>query len=442
MSKPIIEVKNISKRYKLGQTHSGGTAPTFYKYKTMRDLLAGLMKSILYKQRKAIKESIDSYIWALKDINFSVVPQEMIGIVGKNGAGKTTLLKTLSQITDPTDGEIRLKGRVASLLEVGTGFHPELTGKENIFLNGSILGMRRKEIKKKFDEIVAFAGVEKFIDTPVKRYSTGMYVRLAFAVAAHLDVEILLVDEVLAVGDFEFRKKCLSKMESVAKEGKTILFVSHNMSAIKKFCKRTILLEGGRIIADGATSDVLNRYLSSGIEKHGEITWSGDKRSPGNDILRLQAVRVKNAQGQVCSDFNIQEPLFLEVEFRVLIQGHNLQESFFIYSEDGQLVFYTANNRDPDWNYSKRGIGLYTSTCKIPGDFLNEGVFIVTMGISTHPSICHALVRNIISFRIYDPGSGGVRGNYVREWPGGLIRPLLKWNTCYAAREKAVGGRS
>ncbi len=441
MDRSIIEVRDIAKRYRLGQTHTGLASHTFYKYKTMRDLIAGLFRPRLSRGNKKNETGQDNCIWALKDINFNVKPQEMVGIVGKNGAGKTTLLKILSQITDPSLGEVRLKGRVASLLEVGTGFHPELTGRENIFLNGSILGMGRREIKKKFDQIVEFAGVRKFIDTPVKRYSTGMYVRLAFAVAAHLDVEILLVDEVLAVGDFEFQKKCLSKMESVAQEGKTILFVSHNMSAIKKFCKRTILLEKGHIVADGPTNEVVNRYLSSGIQKHGEITWGGDLRAPGNNVVRLQAVRVKNALGKISYDHNIQEALTLEVEFEVKEDEHNLQESFYLYSEGGQLVFYTANNHNPQWKESRRGKGVYRSTCTIPADFLNEGVFIIDVGISTHPSICHALAKNIISFHIYDPGSGGVRGNFVREWPGGLVRPSLKWETAYSSSQKVIGER-
>lgn len=429
MTKSIIEVKNIGKRYKLGQTHAGISGHTFYKYKTMRDLLAGFFRPSRPKAKKDKESGSDSHIWALKDANFSVRPQEMVGIVGKNGAGKTTLLKILSQITEPTEGEVRLRGRVASLLEVGTGFHPELTGRENIYLNGSILGMRRREIKNKFDQIITFAGVEKFIDTPVKRFSTGMYVRLAFAVAAHLDVEILLVDEVLAVGDFEFQKKCLSKMESVAKEGKTILFVSHNMSAIKKFCRRTLLLEGGCIVADGLTNDVLNRYLSSGVDKHGEIAWKDLRQAPGNEVVRIKAVRIKDQRGAIRYDFDIQESVHLELEFQVLEDGYVLEDTFYLYNESGQLILVTMNNHDSAWKEKKRPKGVYRSTCFLPGNFLNEGVMVITGAVATNPSICHALARNILSFRINDSGHGGVRGNYVRPWPGGLVRPLFNWKT-------------
>jgi len=432
MPKPIIEIKNLAKLYKLGQTHGGG--PGHFKYKAFRDILADKLKhSFKGASRKTARPSLGASesIWALKDISFDIMPQETIGIVGKNGAGKTTLLKILSQITDPTQGCVTMRGRVASLLEVGTGFHPELTGRENIYLNGSILGMKRREIKKKFDQIVAFAGVDKFMDTPVKRYSTGMYVRLAFSVAAHLDVEILLVDEVLAVGDFEFQKKCLEKMEGVAKEGRTVLFVSHNLSAVQRFCKRAILLESGRLLSDGPTTEVVNQYLFSGIEKHGEIVWNDMRLAPGNEVVRIKAVRVKDQQGQVRYDFDIQEPVHLELEFQVLEEDYVLQDTFYLHNEAGQLILVSMNNHDSSWREKKRPKGIYRSVCSLPGNFLNEGVMVITGAVATNPSICHALASNIISFRINDPGHGGVRGNYVRPWPGGLVRPLLNWKTDY-----------
>jgi len=262
MNQPIISVQGIGKRYKLGATHGGRT------YKTMRDSLARIVKVptrlFIKSTAQPFKTNFDhDYIWALRNVSFDMQQGEVLGIIGRNGAGKSTMLKILSQITDPTEGEIRLFGRVASLLEVGTGFHPELTGRENVYLNGAILGMTRVEIKKKFDEIVSFAGVEKFLETPVKRYSSGMYVRLAFAVAAHLEPEILIVDEVLSVGDAEFQKKCLGKMQDVSKrEGRTVLFVSHNMSAIQSLCNRVIVLKSGQVCFSGQVLEGINNYLN------------------------------------------------------------------------------------------------------------------------------------------------------------------------------------
>lgn len=290
-SKPIISVKGIGKRYQLGATHGG------FEYKTLRDSIAGTFRApfrLFAQNRNENTNSKNSqYIWALKDVSFDVRQGEVIGIIGRNGSGKSTLLKILSQITEPTEGEINIRGRVASLLEVGTGFHPELTGRENIFMNGAILGMTRAEIKNRFDEIVAFAQVEKFIDTPVKRYSSGMYVRLAFAVAAHLEPEILLVDEVLAVGDIAFQKKCMGKMGEVAKQGRTVLFVSHNMAAIDSLCSKACLLDAGRITASGKTGEVIDIYLSSVKEITSKSLRDRKDRS-GNGRLVFTGVRLEN----------------------------------------------------------------------------------------------------------------------------------------------------
>jgi lipopolysaccharide transport system ATP-binding protein len=308
MSNPVISVRGLGKKYKLGATLS---------HDTFRDHLTYGVKSLWHRIRRNSQRSLafdreslsnkegkalvtnneqritnnDSEIWALKDINFDVNQGEVIGIIGRNGAGKSTLLKVLSQITEPTEGEAHIRGRIASLLEVGTGFHPELTGRENIYLNGAILGMTRAEIKSKFDAIVAFAELEKFIDTPVKRYSSGMYVRLAFAVAAHLEPEILLVDEVLAVGDAEFQTKCLGKMGEVAKEGRTILFVSHNMQAVQSLCGTALQFEAGKIVALADSRTVVSHYLTGVGDKSSEISWQEDS-APGNDEIKLTAVRV------------------------------------------------------------------------------------------------------------------------------------------------------
>src|SRR6266480_6383227 len=276
MSDIAIRVENLGKMFRIGGKSE--------RYKTFRDTLAGF-----FRKTGARRQAKDEPFWALKDVSFEIKRGEVVGVIGRNGAGKSTLLKVLSRITEPTKGSAEIHGRVGSLLEVGTGFHPELTGRENVYLNGAILGMHRSEIEKKFDEIVAFAEVEKFIDTPVKHYSSGMYLRLAFAVAAHLEPEILLVDEVLAVGDARFQRKCLDKMQDVGKQGHTVLFVSHNMPAITRLCPRTILLDQGRVLSDGPSHQVASEYLSGGMGTTAVRQWPEMSKAPGNEIVRLCA---------------------------------------------------------------------------------------------------------------------------------------------------------
>jgi lipopolysaccharide transport system ATP-binding protein len=429
MPDTIIKVKSISKRYRIGAAEKG--------YKTFREaIMKGFTAPIrnfarLRNLTKFKNGEEEDAIWALKDISFEVKKGEVLGIIGKNGSGKSTLLKILSRITEPTSGFIEIYGQISSLLEVGTGFHPELTGRENIFLNGGILGMRKKEIESKFDDIVSFSEIGKFIDTPVKRYSSGMYVRLAFAVAAHLEPEILLVDEVLAVGDAEFQKKCLGKMENLAGSGKTVLFVSHNMGAIKNLCHRTILLSKGTVAEDGATEQVVKHYLGSGLGTNAERKWDDMKSAPGDDAVRLRAVRAKNAKGEITSRFSIQEPVYIEAEFNVLQEGWVLEEAFSFYNETGLFMFASLDNADPAWRNRKRPAGLYRSICNIPGNFLNEGTIIVTAAIVTNPHTQHASAPDAISFQVFDPGSGGARGDFTLEWPDVVVRPLLDWNTEY-----------
>ena len=317
----------------------------------------------------------------------------MVGIIGRNGAGKSTLLKILSRITEPTSGRVRLRGRVSSLLEVGTGFHPELTGRENIYLNGAILGMTRAEIKRKFDEIVAFAEVERFLDTPVKRYSSGMYVRLAFAVAAHLEPEILVVDEVLAVGDAEFQKKCLDKMGDVGHAGRTVLFVSHNMQAITRLCSRCILLENGRVRMDGPSQRVASAYLSCETGTTAVREWPDLSKAPGDDVVRLCAVRVRNEAGELIDNIDIRCPLGIELEYEVLEAGYIFHPHFGLRNEDGVLLFI-AQDVDPDWRRRKRPPGRYVSTGWIPGNLLAEGAFSVRSYFNdagTGDHTCHRL---------------------------------------------------
>jgi ABC-type polysaccharide/polyol phosphate transport system, ATPase component len=336
MPTPIIEVKNIGKKYNI--SHMRG------KYVALRDVLTNIMKSplkFLAKKTKAMAGiGTKEEFWALKNVNFTVEKGEVIGIIGHNGAGKSTLLKILSQITPPTEGEIILNGRVGSLLEVGTGFHPELTGRENIFLNGAILGMSQKEIADKFDQIVEFSGVEKFLDTPVKYYSSGMYVRLAFAVAAHMEPDILIIDEVLAVGDAEFQKKCLGKMDDItSKEGRTILFVSHNMTAIKQLCKRCILLEKGRVIVDGPTEDVVGKYE----QKYFDISDPSkafQNRDIKDDKFHLSRVELRNSRGELCNAFAAGETMEIHLFTNMDAPLDDYTASMFLYNNNGSLISF------------------------------------------------------------------------------------------------------
>jgi lipopolysaccharide transport system ATP-binding protein len=388
--------------------------------------------------QKSNSSNGDEYFWALKDVSFEVEPGEVVGIIGRNGTGKSTLLKILSQITSPTTGSVELHGRVSSLLEVGTGFHPELTGRENIYLSGSILGMKRREIDEKFDDIVKFAEVEKFLDTPAKRYSSGMYVRLAFAVAAHLEPEILLVDEVLAVGDASFQKKCLNKMQSVGEEGRTVLFVSHNMPAITRLCPRTILLDAGSVMHDGSSSQVVSSYLRSGIGTTAAREWPDINKAPGNDIVRLLAVRVRTEVGEIADAVDIRKPVGIEMEFEVLKPGYVLAPNYHFFNEEGINVF-VAGDHDPVWQRQPRPKGRYLSTAWIPGNLLSEGTLIVGAAISTNdPVIVHFFERDAVAFQIVDSLDGdSARGDYAGHIPG-IVRPILRWTTKYSSNSGAI----
>jgi homopolymeric O-antigen transport system ATP-binding protein len=417
--KPIIKVDKLGKRYRLTERQAS--------YGSLRDTLAGIARAPIRKLRRNGEAA--PLIWALKDVSFSVAPGEAVGIIGRNGAGKSTLLKLLSRITPPTAGRIELYGRIVSLLEVGTGFHPELSGRENIYLNGAILGMTRKEIARKFDEIVAFAEVEKFVDTPVKHFSSGMYLRLAFAVAAHLQPEILLVDEVLAVGDSRFQRKCLDKMQEVGQQGRTVLFVSHNMPAITRLCPRTILLDEGRVIGDGPSSEVVTAYLSTGLGTTVAREWKDLDSSPGNDIVRLRAVRVRGVDGQLCDALDIRKPVTVEMEYEVLQGGHFLVPNFHFYNEDGVYAF-VAHETDPTWRGRERPTGRYVSSALIPGNLLAEGTLFVGAAMSTmSPVIVHFYERDVVAFQVIDSMDGdSARGEYGGPMPG-VVRPLLEWHT-------------
>jgi len=368
---------------------------------------------------------------ALRDISLEINSGEVVGLVGRNGSGKSTLLKILSRITTPSSGRATIHGRVASLLEVGTGFHPELTGRENIYLGGAIHGMDKHEIDRKLDEIIAFSGNEKFIDTPVKRYSSGMYVRLGFAVAAHVDPEILLVDEILAVGDTQFQKKCLSKMQDVGKEGRTVIFVSHNMSAITRLCSRAVMLDHGSIVADGPSEHVVNTYLTHCGNGAAIREWSDPDTAPSGEAARLLAVRVRAQDGQVKQSVDIRQPVTIEMEYEVLQPGYPLTPTYDFYNAEGTLIFGTVD-LDRTWRRRPRPTGRWRSTVTIPGNLLAEGTVFVGAGmLTTHPEVRHFIERDVVTFQVVDSIDGdSARGDWGGDF-NGAVRPLLNWRTHY-----------
>lgn len=422
MMKSIIEVKNLSKKYQLG------VGP---RYSSLRDTIVGLSRTPinLFGTKKNKTDISPDEFWALQDVSFNVMPGEVVGVIGRNGAGKSTLLKLLSRVTPPTLGEIILRGRVASLLEVGTGFHQELTGRENIFLNGSILGMSRWEIKRKFNEIVEFAGIEKFLDTPVKRYSSGMYMRLAFSVAAHLEPEILLVDEVLAVGDAAFQKKSLDKMKDVSsKEGRTVLIVSHNMSTIQRLCQKVILLDSGSVVTEGLPDKVITEYLGSSKSQKAERIWQSKAVAPGNDTIKLKSVRILDKNNNPIGQADITQPIKIEIEYWNLRNGSIPSAGIYLKTAEGISVFSSFDFYHLRWGNKPRSVGVYKSSCTVPGNFLAEGSYSVGFAVNsfTNVILCNADCEDL-TIDIIDTGKkGGTRGDYRGLWPG-VIRPKLKW---------------
>jgi lipopolysaccharide transport system ATP-binding protein len=417
---PIIKVENLSKKYILN--HQGKE-----KYTALRDVIANKVKAI--GQSKAESRPSQEEFWALKDISLDIFPGERIGIIGRNGAGKSTFLKILSQITEPSTGRVTLNGKVASLLEVGTGFHPELTGRENVFLNGAILGMAKQEIASKFDEIVAFAEVEKFLDTPVKRYSSGMYVRLAFAVAAHLEPDILIVDEVLAVGDSAFQKKCLGKIEEVSGHGRTVLFVSHNMDTVTRLCSKAILLKSGTLQKIGPTEEVINTYLRSDFGTSARRSWTSERTLPGDDMVRLKEVRVHDKDFSVEETYDITKPIGISMDYEVLQDGEIFTHSFNFYNEQGINIFNTHDTVS-EMRTQPRKKGSYTTTSWIPPNLLAEGIVIVGVAaIKIEPFKIYFHELDAVSFNVVDHMRGdSARGHYLLGFPG-LVRPLMQWET-------------
>jgi lipopolysaccharide transport system ATP-binding protein len=417
----IIRVEQLGKRYRIG------LAPQ--RYQTLSENITRVLSAPLRALRRVQAPQTDSTdtIWALQDVSFDVEQGQVLGIVGGNGAGKSTLLKLLSRITEPTEGMLTIRGRVGSLLEVGTGFHPELTGRENIFLNGAILGMKRTEIASKFDEIVSFSEVEKFIDTPVKRYSSGMYLRLAFAVAAHLEPEILVVDEVLAVGDAEFQKKCLGKMGDVAEQGRTVLFVSHNMSAILRLTHETIVLEKGRMVLRAPSTEAVDFYLSAGNVNQGERVWREDEVPPSAAPFRPLALRLKDARGQIVDTIRSTEPFMVEMEYQLTAPITGLRVGFYLNTTRGEEVLTSFDTDAPELfeSHTSRPAGNYISRCTIPADLLNQGRYALGINASSYHIKRYFEDEQALAFNVDTAGAPGMQWPETRE---GLIRLRLPWS--------------
>lgn len=406
-----ISVRGLGKAYTIAHNQSQHTTAA---------------EALMSRLRRPLQRARTETFWALKDVSFDVQRGDVVGIIGRNGAGKSTLLKILSRITEPTTGEIDLYGRVGSLLEVGTGFHPELTGRENIYLNGAILGMRKSEIDRQFDAIVDFAGVEQFLDTPVKRYSSGMYVRLAFAVAAHLEPEILVVDEVLAVGDAQFQKKCLGKMKDVAGQGRTVLFVSHNMQAIRILCSRCVLLKHGAVMANGESADVTSSYMGEEDKSTGERSWSLES-APGDDTIRLISLKAMNREGMVCSEFSSDGDVFVGMTLDVRNIHQALRVGFELLWQDGTVVFTSFHNDSQPSSWPTLEIGINRLSCRIPPGLLNKGRYSVAPRIGLH---CVRWIVHTPPLIEYSVNVNHGRNDYwiVSNSQPGVIRPILSWN--------------
>ena len=414
-----VRVNQISKRFRIG-ARAG--------YRTLRESVSDAFSAPWRRLRGSRKIATDHAaqereIWALRNVSFEVPRGEVLGLIGRNGAGKSTLLKILSRITPPTSGYAEIRGRVGSLLEVGTGFHPELTGRENVYLSGAILGMKRAEIRRRFDAIVTFAEVDRFIDTAIKHYSSGMHMRLAFAVAAHLEPEVLLVDEVLAVGDAAFQRKCLGRMRSVAGSGRTILFVSHNMAAVTQLCERALWLDEGQVRLTGSAQDVVREYMTSSDAQRAERIWEDPEDSPGDERVRLRACRLLQG-GAPTGVADINAPLTVEVEIDVRLPAQNLVTGVSLYEPGGQCLFNRC-----DWRPNALAPGRYRKSMEVPAQTLAEGRFsVLVQCVFFEPSIQSVVCRDVLAFDTVDSAHpDSVRGYYKGGWPG-LMRLGLPWS--------------
>lgn len=405
--KPILDIQQISKKFQIRHENQ--------PYLSLRDSMTSLFR--------AVSQPVREDFYALKHISFQVEEGDTLGIIGKNGAGKSTLLKILSKITPPTSGRIVSRGRIASLLEVGTGFHPELSGRENIFLNGSIMGMRRKEIQSKFDEIVEFSGVAKFIDTPLKRYSSGMQLRLAFSVVAFLEPEILVFDEVLAVGDAEFQKKCMGKMEDISKSGRTILFVSHNMAAINSLCSRCIYLKNGEIFEEGPANKVVNSYIRNESAVNTEAVYQYPKQ-PGDSTALLHTVRLIGEGGEALGAVDLNTPVGVEIIYELLGDDSSPYPNIHLFRLSGDYVFVSVH----DYNNHLSGKGLHRAVVWIPADLLNDGSYVLGVALTTISSMTvHFFEKNCLTFDVIE-NINKRNSPYLNVLPGS-VRPKLKWES-------------
>jgi lipopolysaccharide transport system ATP-binding protein len=434
MSESVIRVEGLGKRYRIdqgarhtalrnligdalraparlltGSSHVSNNHPSGARRTGNAAASAGMAAAANGRSR---------FIWALKDVNFEVRQGEIVGLIGRNGAGKSTLLKILARITRPTEGQAEIHGRVGSLLEVGTGFHGELTGRENVYMSGAILGMRKAEIDRKFDEIVAFSEVERFLETPLKHYSSGMQVRLAFAVAAHLEPEILFVDEVLSVGDASFQKKCLGKMGDVARQGRTIVFVSHNMAALRKLCPRAVLIEGGRIVESGDSEEIVSHYLQRSLETQLETVWNDPQTAPGDHRVRLRSVRVI-PQTNSNDPITVHTPLRIEFTYWNYVPDTVLNVSMILNNVEEVCIFASFSD------FSPRPAGLIRHMVTIPGDMLNAGSYYVNVIIVKDASVGLLFQSNVVGFEVVE---GEIVGNWYGRTPG-ATRPKLHWET-------------
>ncbi len=430
MSGLAVSVEGVSKLYRIGQRS---------RHDTLRDLISASASRLRRGPASGDvpQRSSGDQLWALRGVSLEVDHGEVVGLIGANGAGKSTLLKILSRITEPTSGRIELRGRLGSLLEVGTGFDPELTGRENIYLNGAILGMKRAEIRRRFDEIVEFSEIERFMDTPVKRYSSGMYTRLAFAVAAHLEPDILVVDEVLAVGDAAFQKKCLGKMGNVAKTGRTVLFVSHNMMAMEDLCDRVVWLDDGRVVDEGKPGAVVSNYLQGSLSTDTDRIWDDPQTAPGNASVRLHRACVRPADGSPEDGISVRTPFVLEFEYRTPRLDAPLAPSVAVYNEHGVLVFVSGPSFDPDSHERTAPAGLYRHSCHVPGDLLNSGMHQVALYVGRNGANM-IQQHEVLTFDIRDTVE--MRHGWHGEWPG-AIRPMLDWSAEYVETEEKAPWR-
>jgi lipopolysaccharide transport system ATP-binding protein len=436
-----IRARHISKRYRLGRRQG---------YKSLRDVIAQRAARLAgsFTGRSRGSDETTPLLWALDDVSFDIRQGDVVGVIGRNGAGKSTLLKILSRITDPTDGYVDMKGRTGALLEVGTGFHPELTGRENIFLNAAILGMRREETLRKFDEIVAFAEIEQFLDTVVKHYSSGMYMRLAFAVAAHLEPEILIVDEVLAVGDTAFQKKCIGKMGEIAQGGRPVIFVSHNMSAVHRLCNRAILLSHGKVLLDGSVDEAVREYVKLGISEVGERLWIDPATAPGNEVTRLLGIRTRSGAGHVQAHFDVHEPFAVEIDYAVTQANQQVSIVLEFLDVMGGVLVLTFDEyiRGPWGDQPAHPVGTFRAVCSVPADLFSEGDVSLNVRLFSPPAQPndrpHVRELGVLRVAVNDRMDvNAVRGHFPYGWGPTGLRPRLMWRRepCDPAASVPVG---